>query len=103
MENRKLSTIGLKDSQNSEKYLQSVIKRKESPTKSEKTFRSFVETASDLMCMVDKENDFTYVNPSMAATLGYSKNEMVGMNFTQIIPKANLNMSFKQNFDELIR
>jgi PAS domain S-box-containing protein len=103
MEDWKLSTIGLRDRQNSENYLQSVINRKESPTKSEKTFRSFVETASDLMCMVDKENDFTYVNPSMAATLGYSKNEMVGMNFTQVIPKANLNMSFKRNFEELIR
>ncbi|SPD73768.1 hypothetical protein PITCH_A1950001 [uncultured Desulfobacterium sp.] len=69
----------------------------------EETFRTFFETASDLMCIVDKENNFTHVNPSMAATLGYSMNEMKGMNFTQVIPKANLDMSFKLNFEELIR
>ena len=44
----------------------------------EETFRTFVETASDLMCMLDRDRNLTYVNSSMAWTLGYSKKEMIG-------------------------
>ena len=72
-------------------------------TGADETFRTFVETASDLMCMLDGERNFTYVNDSMASTLGYSKTEMNGMNITQVIPEDRLEKSFKRNFDELIR
>jgi PAS domain S-box-containing protein len=72
-------------------------------TDPEETFRTFVETASDLMCMLDRDRNLTYVNSSMAWTLGYSKEEMIGMNITRVIPEARLEKSFKRNFDELIR
>lgn len=69
----------------------------------DETFRTFVEKASDLMCMLDRDRNLIYVNDSMALTLGYSKEEMIGMNITQVIPEDRLEKSFKRNFDELIR
>ena len=44
---------------------------------SEEKFRTFMETATDLMDMTDKDGNITYVNESMARTLGYSKGEML--------------------------
>jgi len=52
---------------------------------SEEKFRTFMETASDLMNITDKDGYFTYVNEPTARTLGYSKEEMVGMHVTRIL------------------
>lgn len=67
----------------------------------EEKFRIFVETASDLMCMIDKDGFFTYGNWAIAKTLGYSKEEIVGMHITQILPKKTLDNRFKKNFSQL--
>ena len=37
------------------------------------------ETASDLMHVTDRNGDFIYVNEAMAGVLGYSKEELLGM------------------------
>jgi PAS domain S-box-containing protein len=68
---------------------------------SEEKFRTFMETASDLMHMADKDGNITYVNESMARTLGYSKEEMIGMHITQVISKESLK-NFKPDLEELI-
>lgn len=68
--------------------------------KSEERFRSFMETARDLMYMTDKAGYFTYVNKSMARTLGYSKRELVGMHITGILSKQDLKF-FKPKREEL--
>jgi len=68
---------------------------------SEEKFRTFMETASDLMHMADKNGNITYVNESMAKTLGYSKEEMIGMHITQVISKESLK-NFKPDLEELI-
>jgi len=60
-----------------------------------------METASDLMHIADKDGNFTYVNESMARTLGYSEEEMIGMHITQILGKEALK-EFKPRSKELI-
>ena len=69
---------------------------------SEEKFRTFMETASDLMHIADKDGNFTYLNESMAKTLGYSKEEMIGMHVTQVLAKEALEKRFKPKWEELI-
>jgi len=57
---------------------------------SEERFRTFMETASDLMYIVDKDGNFIYVNASIARTLGYSKKEMAEMSVTGILDEKTL-------------
>jgi len=52
---------------------------------SEEKFRTFMETASDLMHITDDAGKFTYVNQSMARTLGYSKEEVTGMHISRVL------------------
>jgi PAS domain S-box-containing protein len=58
--------------------------------KSEEKFRTFMESASDLMYMTDSDANLTYVNEAMANTLGWTKEEMIGMDLTQVINKESL-------------
>ncbi len=69
---------------------------------SEEMFRTFFETASDLMCITDKYGNFIYVNGSFATTLGYSKEEIIGMHTTQILHQKSIEKRFKPKFKELI-
>ncbi len=69
---------------------------------SEEKFRTFMETASDLMHIADKDGNITYVNESMARTLGYSKEEMVGKHVTQFLSKEIVEKDFKPKWEELI-
>ena len=69
---------------------------------SEEKFRTFMETASDLMLIADKYGNITYVNEAMARTLGYSKEEMIGMHITQLLSKEALGKDFKPNWDKFI-
>jgi PAS domain S-box-containing protein len=68
---------------------------------SEEKFRTFMETASDLMYMTDKDGNITFVNESMAKTLGYPGEEMIGMNFTKIASKESIE-KFNTKMEELI-
>ena len=69
---------------------------------SEEKFRTFMETASDLMHMADKDGNITYVNEATARTLGYSKEEMIGKHVTQFLSKEVLEKDFKPGWEELI-
>jgi len=84
-------------------YIRDITGRKrmeEALKESEEKFRTFMETASDLMNIADKDGKFTYVNDSMARTLGYSKEELIGMHITQILTKESLEKDFKPNWDK---
>ncbi|MDP8298945.1 MAG: PAS domain S-box protein [Candidatus Tantalella remota] len=52
---------------------------------SEEKFRTFMETASDLMFIADAQGRLNYVNESMANTLGYDKKELLGKDFTMVL------------------
>jgi len=69
---------------------------------SEEKFRTFMESASDLMHIVDKDGNITYVNESTARTLGYSKEEMVGKHVTQFLTKEIVEKVFQPKWEELI-
>jgi PAS domain S-box-containing protein len=69
---------------------------------SEEKFRTFVDTASDLMGITDKDGNFTDVNESMTGVLGYSKDEMIGMHITQILTKKSLEKDFKPNWEKFV-
>jgi CheY-like chemotaxis protein len=54
-------------------------KREKALRESEEKFRTFLDSASDLMNSVDIDGNITYVNESMAKTLGYSKLKAVAV------------------------
>jgi PAS domain S-box-containing protein len=73
----------------------------ESLKESEEKYRTFVDTASDLMNITDKDGKFTDVNEAMTRTLGYTKEEMIGMHISQILTKESLENNFKPNWEKL--
>jgi len=77
-------------------------KAEEALRESEEKFRTFVETASDLMHITDKHLNITDVNESMVRTLGYSKQEMIGMCATEIISAESLERDFKPNWERYL-
>ncbi len=67
---------------------------------SEEKFRTFMETARDLMYITDAEGRFTYVNESMARSLGYAKEELLRMSKSAIVPQEEAEKIPRQ-FEEL--
>ena len=57
---------------------------------SERKFRTFMESATDLMYMADKDANFTSVNQAMVGVLGYSKEELIGMSATGLLSEETL-------------
>jgi len=83
-----------------------ITERKEAEEKlkeSEEKFRTFVDTASDLLNITDIAGNITDVNESMARVLGYSKEELIGMHFTQILPLKTFERDFKPPFEKFIK
>jgi len=73
-----------------------ITERKEmekSLRESEEKFRTFMETANDSMFITDAIGHFTYVNDAMASALGYPKVEMLGMPFSEVLDRDNLEMA----------
>ena len=86
-------------------FTQDITERKkaeENLRQSEEKFRTFMETASDLMLIADKDENITYLNESLASTLGYSKEEMLGMNITQFLTKEALEKDFKPRWEDFV-
>ena len=77
-------------------------KAEEALRESEEKFRTFMETASDLMHITDKDGNLTYVNDAMAGTLGYSKDEMIGMHLTEVLSKEEAKKDFGRKLQELV-
>jgi PAS domain S-box-containing protein len=53
--------------------------------KSEKMYRTLIETTLDLVFIVDKKGMFTYANPRLEALTGYSSHEWTDRSFMDII------------------
>jgi PAS domain S-box-containing protein len=73
--------------------VQNITERKELESKlveSEEKFRTFMETASDLMFITDKDGHLAYVNEAMANKLGYSREELFGMHISEIMTKRSI-------------
>jgi PAS domain S-box-containing protein len=70
---------------------------------SEEKFRTFVDTAGDLMNIADKDGYLTDVNAAIARVLGYSKKELIGMHITQILTKEAVERDFKPNWERFMK
>ena len=70
--------------------------------KSEERYRTILENIEDGYYEVDLNGDFTFFNDSMCVLLGYSQEEMVGMNNRQYTDKENAKKLF-QTFNEVYR
>jgi len=77
-------------------------KSEEALKESEEKFRTFVDTASDLMNIIDKDGKFTDVNESMIRTLGYSREDLIGKHITEILTKEALEKDFKPNWGKFL-
>ena len=56
----------------------------------EERYRLICEGAHDLITLVDKDGNFKYVNASFERTLGYSKDQLIGMNLLDLICREDL-------------
>ncbi|GFO56473.1 hypothetical protein GMSM_34800 [Geomonas sp. Red276] len=57
---------------------------------SEEEFRLLAENANDLIWTMDLDGKFTYVSPSVERQLGYSREEVLGFTFDQLLSPASL-------------
>ncbi len=57
--------------------------------RSEERYRDILESASDLVFLIDKNGGFTYANPSFYKTLGYYGESIETLNITDILSGSN--------------
>ena len=67
----------------------------------ERRFRALIEESSDVVALVDRDGIFTYVSPSVVKVLGYSPDEMIGMNAIELVHPLDLD-SIRQLFEDLL-
>ncbi len=68
---------------------------------SEKKYREIIEKAGDIFYTSDPLGNFTYVNKSVEATLGYNTAELIGRHFSTIIVPAwqdKVNAFYQEQF-----
>jgi PAS domain S-box-containing protein len=68
---------------------------------SEEMLRSFMDSLTDFFAITDKDENLTYVNRSMADTLGYSEEEMIGMPISKVISEESM-ANFVPEVNELV-
>lgn len=56
----------------------------------ESRYQSLFEQASDAIVISDLNGNFTDCNPKMCQLLGYTREELIGMNITQLLDEAQL-------------
>jgi PAS domain S-box-containing protein len=66
--------------------------------KSEKKYRQLVETLREGVWVIDQDAYTTYVNPSMAAMLGYTADEMVGRHLFSFMDECGVEIA-KHNLE----
>ncbi|MFH2094353.1 MAG: PAS domain S-box protein [Bacteroidota bacterium] len=88
------SGIDITDRVNSEKALM----------ESEEKFRSFMETATDIMNIVDKDLRIIYVNNAFYQQLGYSEEETIGMPVIDLLDEeSRKNYYTDERHNELVK
>jgi len=69
----------------------------------ERQYRELVENALDIVYTHDLEGNFTWINPAAEQMLGYSYQEAIGLNFTQIVAPEYLERVREQMKEKLDR
>ena len=62
---------------------------------SEEKYRNILENIEDCYFEVDLAGDFTFFNPSLCRILGYTREEMSGMNYRVLMDAENANRVLK--------
>jgi PAS domain S-box-containing protein len=62
---------------------------------SEEKYRTVLENIEDCYFEVDRAGDFTFFNPSLYRILGYTREEMSGMNYKVLMDAENANRVLK--------
>lgn len=64
---------------------QTIAERTRELAESKQQFQSLVESAGDIIYNADIKGYFTYVNPVTSQMLGYSKEELIGKHYTDLV------------------
>jgi PAS domain S-box-containing protein len=75
-------------------------RREEALRESEKKYRSILENIEEGYYEVDTAGNFTFFNDSMCKVLGYSKEELLGMNNRQVMDQDNAKKMY-QTFNKV--
>ncbi|MHA1215349.1 MAG: PAS domain-containing protein [Candidatus Hodarchaeales archaeon] len=73
-------------------FVQDITEKKKMQNKlieSEAKYRALVDTIREGLAIVDAEENIAFVNPALAKMLGYTKNELVGMNLAELTNEEN--------------
>jgi PAS domain S-box-containing protein len=70
---------------------QRIYELEEELRESEEKYRHIIENIEDCYFEVDLAGDFTFFNPSLCRILGYTKEEMSGMNYRVLMDAENAN------------
>ena len=62
---------------------------------SEEKYRTILESIEDGYYEVDRSGNFTLVNDSLCRILGYSKNELMGMNYRELMDEKNADQIYE--------
>jgi PAS domain S-box-containing protein len=68
---------------------------------SEEKVRTFMDSATDLFAITDENENLVYVNKSMAESLEYSMDEMIGMHIAEVISEESM-INFQTEMAELV-
>ena len=78
------------------------IQAEENLKENEEKFRTFVNTASDLMCITNKDGQLTDVNRAMSDVLDYSIEELKEMHISNLLTEEALKNDFNPNWGKFI-
>jgi diguanylate cyclase (GGDEF)-like protein/PAS domain S-box-containing protein len=70
--------------------------------KSEERYRTILEEIRDNYFETDLDGNFTFVNDSMCRTMGYSKEELLGMNYRTFACKEDIDVIYR-DFNRVFR
>ena len=79
---------------------QRISELEEELRESEEKYQSILENIEDGYFEVDRAGDFTFFNPSLCRILGYTREEMLGMNYRVLMDAENAEKVF-QAFNEI--
>lgn len=71
-------------------------KMEETLRQSEERYRTIIEEIEEGYYEVDINGNFTFVSDAICATLGYSREELIGLNYKAYIPKEQANGAYKK-------